>query len=77
MDIVVTVVVVLVALAILLAVLSFLGFVAGIVFQVLPIVLVIFAVWFFVKGGKVHLEWPKKADGDADEVIDLDDDERE
>ena len=48
--------------------LAVLGVVAGIAIKLLPIVFIVLAVLFFIKGGKVHIEWPRNGD---DDVIDV------
>ena len=50
-------------------VLSLMGLVLVGALKVLPIVFIVLAVLFFVKGGKVHVRWPKKH---GDEPIDVD-----
>lgn len=72
MGILTTLAVLFVFAAIISLVLSLLGVVVGAAFKLLPIVLVVLAVLFFVKGGKVHLEWPKN-DDDDDDTIKVDD----
>lgn len=49
-------------------VLAVLGVVAGVAIKLLPIVFIVLAVLFFIKGGKVHIEWPRN---DDDDVIDV------
>ena len=48
--------------------LSVLGVVAGFAIKLLPIVFIVLAALFFVKGGRVHIEWPRD---DDDGVIDV------
>ena len=48
--------------------LAVLGVVAGIAIKLLPVAFIVLAVLFFVKGGKVHIEWPRN---DDDDVIDV------
>lgn len=61
-----------IAAAVISLVLALLGVVVGAAFHLLPIVFIVLAVLFFVKGGKVHVEWPKDDRG-SDDVIDVDD----
>lgn len=56
------------AAAVISVLLAVLGVVAGIAIKLLPIVFIVLAVLFFVKGGKVHIEWPANED---DDVIDV------
>lgn len=56
------------AAAVISVVLAVLGVVAGVAIKLLPIVFIVLAVLFFIKGGKVHIEWPRN---DDDDVIDV------
>lgn len=49
-------------------VLSLMGMVLVGAFKLLPIVFIVLAVLFFVKGGKVHIQWPKNHDNDPIDV---------
>ena len=71
MGMLTTLALIFVALAVLALVLSIAGVVVGLAFKLLPLALIVLAVLFFVKGGKVHLEWPKN--NDDDDVINVDD----
>lgn len=71
MGMLTTLALIFVALAVLALVLSLAGVVVGLAFKLLPLALIVLAVLFFVKGGKVHLEWPKN--NDDDNVINVDD----
>ena len=48
---------------------SLMGLVLVGALKVLPMVFVVLAVLFFMKGGKMHVQWPKKH---GDEPIDVD-----
>lgn len=50
-------------------VLSLMGMVLVGAFKLLPFVFIVLAVLFFVKGGKIHIQWPHKHD---DGPIDVD-----
>ena len=56
------------AAAVISIVLAVLGVVAGIAIKLLPVAFIVLAVLFFIKGGKVHIEWPRN---DDDDVIDV------
>lgn len=59
-----------IAAAVISVILGLLGVVVGAAIHLLPIVFIVLAVLFFVKGGKVHVEWPKNGD---DDIIDVED----
>lgn len=70
-----TLAVLLVIAAVISVVLAFLGVVVGVAFHLLPFVLLVLAVVFFIKGGKVHIEWPGHGDENDtdDDTIDVHD----
>lgn len=75
MSILTTIAVLLIVAAAISVALALLGVVVGVAFHLLPIVLVVVAVLFFIKGGKVHVEWPHGKDVPGadmdDDVIDV------
>ncbi len=73
MEILTFIAIVLVIAAVISLVLAFMGAVVGIAFQLLPFVLIALAILFFVKGGRVHVEWSsnKDAGNDNDDVIEV------
>ena len=75
MSILTTIAVLLIVAAAISVALALLGVVVGVAFHLLPIVIVVVAVLFFIKGGKVHVEWPHGKDASGadmdDDVIDV------
>lgn len=73
MQILTLIAIVLVIAAVISLVLAFMGAVVGIAFQLLPFVLIALAILFFIKGGRVHVEWNSSndADNDNDDVIEV------
>ena len=65
-----------IAVAVIALILMALGVVVGLFFKLLPIILICLAVLFFVKGGRVHVEWSssgndRSEDNDNDDVIEI------